>query len=165
MISYRALIASLILSSMLSTVNGSDRLQSLTDNYERARSEVLEKYLRPVDEKYLAELRLLMDQFAASGRIDEVVQIKSMIRKKELELSLPGQWIWAGDKSRILVLHPEGRAEHTGWDEPGAWLVIDESTIRILAEHTSFRVTLDEGDQSGEVVAKGGGTTTIERKK
>jgi hypothetical protein len=106
----------------------SQTVDSILAEHERQR-EIL---LRPLEERYDAELGKLLQKLTAAGKFKESMEVDKLIKERlgvAPTLSGMGTWIWPDNKK--LVLSSDGKATFTAWPGEGTWKELDVETVEV----------------------------------
>jgi dipeptidyl aminopeptidase/acylaminoacyl peptidase len=92
-----------------------------------------EAVLRPLEEKFDAELDKLLQRLTAAGKFKESVEVDNLIKERRgggLIHVAVGTWVW--EDNRKLVLSSDGKATFSTWSGPGTWRKMDTETAEVI---------------------------------
>lgn len=160
----------LTLWSAIVLLSGSDLISQTSnevDSYralhQQNRKEAISRVTRPLDESYRENLERIKTRLTTAGRLDEALEVESILKGIEFEEKVPGEWQWGEDRDRLLQLSDDHTAQLSGDIDQAAWIALGPGKIRLFFVHTSYTVTFDPKMETGTAERRDGVKAVIKR--
>jgi hypothetical protein len=141
----------------------SNEVASLSELHQHNRNEAIARATKPLDDSYVSNLERIKKRLTTAGRLEEAVQIESILDGIELQKKLPGEWQWGEKRDRILAITVDQTATLSGDEEKAAWIALGPRKIRLFFVHTSYTVTFDDKMTTGTAERRDGVKAVIRR--
>jgi hypothetical protein len=107
--------------------------------------QAVDRNAAPLDEKYVAELTRLMEQFTRAEKLEEALAIKNEINTGFEEKLVVVKWIW--NRSLPFQFKKNGTANFGGFK----WKTIQPYAVEYTWEGNSGTITFDPGFEQGTI--------------